>query len=429
MKYTLLLCFFLFSFFSSNTKAAAPAPSAGGHCILAPASNPSISGALTYINATWSQCPAWFARWFSVYASSYPHPIVAAFVPFNSPYGSASYIDPSYNSTPTPSCSSLSCSTDAGKSCKNASGAITVQKACNEVDKLPNGCTTDANGESTCPIDLNGDNFKLTLSAPSDPLNDPCVIVGSIGSDANHQINACLKPHNCGYVNGHYACYESEGTTTTPKDPNWKNNNNCFTLGDGSIKCIKGEEAVTTNESSHTTINNDGSSTITTTTVNNIMGSVPVVTTTQLNADGSVKSVQRKGKPKEQPKKSASGFGGCSAPPVCSGDPILCAIARTEHDRRCQVDNFKTPTDQQFTNKLNLVPNNQQNNSTPFSIDTLDLNGFGISRVCPAPKTVSVIKGITFQLDYSPLCSIANIIGYLIIIGASFVSLRILGSA
>lgn len=112
----------------------------------------------------------------------------------------------------------------------------------------------------------------------------------------------------------------------------------------------------------------------------------------------------------------------CSSPPSCTGDAIDCAILAASFQASCKADN---PTQEQVDAAMGGTTDEGTGNET--SLADLDDSGLGVSASCPAPRSVSVLSS-TMTLDLTPFCDLAEIFGNLLLITASFISLRILVS-
>ena len=125
------------------------------------------------------------------------------------------------------------------------------------------------------------------------------------------------------------------------------------------------------------------------------------------------------------PNKSAtSGGSACSAPPSCSGDVIACAQLAQQHALTCKGDDA---TQGIADSALGGHTTLDENNTT---LASFDYTGLGVDGTCPVPRSYSLGSTLgSFTIDVSPFCSLAVIIGNLIMLTASFVSLRILTSS
>jgi hypothetical protein len=112
----------------------------------------------------------------------------------------------------------------------------------------------------------------------------------------------------------------------------------------------------------------------------------------------------------------------CTVEPSCSGDAILCAIARQGWATACAR---AVLSPQQVKDALGFLT---LSDDIEVNVGELDTSGFGLSTECPAPRTIQVMSA-PFTIDMSPFCSLADIIGHLILITASFVSIRIIASS
>lgn len=201
-----------------------------------------------------------------------------------------------------------------------------------------------------------------------------------------------------------------------------------------------GETTVQNPDGSNTTINQDGTTTTTepdgTTTTTQPDGTTtttePDGTTTTTHPDGSTTTTDPQGNTTEEPPpdRSASVSCGESASVNCDGDPINCAILKVLAKQNC--DDADKPLSVEMPDKNTL---SRLAGSTPDlpeeSLDIagqIDTAGLGISGQCPAPHQYDLGIYGSFTIDLSPLCNLAEIIGVLVMITATFISIRILGA-
>jgi hypothetical protein len=116
---------------------------------------------------------------------------------------------------------------------------------------------------------------------------------------------------------------------------------------------------------------------------------------------------------------ASSGGASCNSPPQCAGDPIQCAAVLSNHNLLCQGD----PASQGMVDDALGDPVTETTSETTLA--NLDSTGLGISSQCPAPQ-VYTVNGFSMSIDLSPFCQLAQIFGYMLVITASFISLRIL---
>lgn len=127
--------------------------------------------------------------------------------------------------------------------------------------------------------------------------------------------------------------------------------------------------------------------------------------------------------PSEEDNGTFSGGTNCDTPPVCSGDVLQCAIISQQYLSRCDfindVDNVDTTLTSENTVVVDEIDVTEQ-------IDTITNNaGFLTNRTCPSLPPV-VVMGATIDWDMSGLCTLADILGFLIVAFAGLKSARII---
>lgn len=200
-------------------------------------------------------------------------------------------------------------------------------------------------------------------------------------------------------------------------------------------KVATAADGTRTESTTQTDVNSDGSVTETTTTKTyNSSGSLTgtAVTSQKSSLDGFCKS---------NPNANICGEGGtssggelCTNPPVCSGDPINCAIQFQTWKTRCEVEKQNTNiseaeawADEQLSTGDPASPfaDSEKTLVNVGVFDTTDMLG---NASCPAPKSFTVL-GRTYQIPFDVFCNIATIIGHILVIGASILSLRLVMGA
>lgn len=127
--------------------------------------------------------------------------------------------------------------------------------------------------------------------------------------------------------------------------------------------------------------------------------------------------------------KSAFGSSGCSSPPSCSGDPIQCTVLYQTWHNGCLLDtsnlSSSTVTGSDLTSALGTTSVSAAALVDLSSSTAFNTEGYGLSSSsCPAPVTTQVFLGSSFTIDFSPFCSLAQVVGGLVMITSSFISLR-----
>lgn len=123
-----------------------------------------------------------------------------------------------------------------------------------------------------------------------------------------------------------------------------------------------------------------------------------------------------------------NGGGDCATPPQSSGDAIQAAILRQTWETRCQVQKQNDAVDaaKQWAdgvlseNVISPLSGSQKQTVNFGMFDTTNILG---AASCPAPIAFAFL-GFTFQLGFDSFCWIAEILGHLIVIAASIVSMR-----
>jgi hypothetical protein len=126
---------------------------------------------------------------------------------------------------------------------------------------------------------------------------------------------------------------------------------------------------------------------------------------------------------------SGSSSDSCDTAPTCTGDPVQCTIVKQIWQSNClMLQPGEIPSE--LTNELTEVKDGQflegRNDETNFADGIqFDDSGYLGSGSCPATESVNLGFLGNFVVDYVPFCYAAETIGYLIMIMASFVSVRI----
>ena len=147
----------------------------------------------------------------------------------------------------------------------------------------------------------------------------------------------------------------------------------------------------------------------------------------------------------------------------CSGDPVNCAILKTQSSLECQPDvptfedikspNFSENTWEDFLDSLNsviehpsfkvfrdvlvdfllatLFSGDEPDSPPSETVDVstkLDTSGLGWGGSCPSPQSYSLGNLGSLTIDYQPFCKLAGITSFLVLFVASMISIRILFS-
>lgn len=126
---------------------------------------------------------------------------------------------------------------------------------------------------------------------------------------------------------------------------------------------------------------------------------------------------------------SASGVG-CAETLACDGDAVACAILRSQKEEKCTAEEAgdypgkKSDIDALFNGPQFEAPEGSEINlSGIFSTGTRFLPS-----VCPAPMPLSIASfGRTITITFAPLCTLAEVLSYLIVAMAGLFFVRYVG--
>lgn len=217
--------------------------------------------------------------------------------------------------------------------------------------------------------------------------------------------DSCAAGQSIGDVNGQTICVNADGSVEDTRPNTITNENTSTTYSEVT--------------------NPDGSKTQTKTTSKTKSDGTSSTSTTVTNIDPNGNVTDETTDTEEEEKESTYTDSGCDAPPVCKGDAIQCAIAHNTWNTDC----FFSTDASNITEDGLGIPVEDRTNEVGDTIDVsnvLDTTSF-LADTCPAPRTINVAYGSTMTLDYAPLCDIADIIGSVILISASIISIRIIG--
>lgn len=131
------------------------------------------------------------------------------------------------------------------------------------------------------------------------------------------------------------------------------------------------------------------------------------------------------------PDGTASGGVTCGAEPTCSGDPIQCNVLHQTWASRCATEQLRTDLVGDGSALPDLGPDGDPSSvvrSETVGVADLDSGGFGMDRQCPAPIELSVMD-VSWTIDTGPVCTVFDIAGILIMIGAYIQAARILSGS
>lgn len=131
--------------------------------------------------------------------------------------------------------------------------------------------------------------------------------------------------------------------------------------------------------------------------------------------------------------RQSSGGSDCKNAPTCQGDPINCAILFQGWKSRCALDGSDLSSSSVTGSDISTAMGTTAD-LTSATVDlslggasTFNTSGYGLSdSSCPAPVTTQIYGGSSMTIDLSPFCTLAQIVGGLVMITAYFISLRLL---
>lgn len=284
--------------------------------------------------------------------------------------------------------------------------------ACFNIPKIVNGVTT---AEYHCSSDYSSTGTSCTGGGDTQtqPLIETCA-AGQIAGDFNGSFQ-CVDNTTGQVVDTAPTVTETATSNTT---------SNTVDNGDGT----------TTTTTTTTTTNADGStSTTIKTETKNASGQVTssgTITDSQLkdsDGDGTADG-NGEGEGEGEDTESTFAASACGTAPACEGDAIQCAIATQQHEANCLITGDGSPITTEALLGAGEATTLQVDPSDQYDISgMLDTTSF-VAGTCPAPRTISV-NGQNMTIDYTELCNLADILGYLVMFTASIISLRIIGGA
>lgn len=221
--------------------------------------------------------------------------------------------------------------------------------------------------------------------------------------------DTCKAGDKYGTLNGQKICLQPNGELANTKPPTVtesQTDNTSVDNGDGT----------STNTSTETSTDGQGNTTTTTTTtiIDNSTGEPQSETVT------------------EETDKPDNKFAdnGCDAQPACTGDAVQCAIAQQQHELNCkfEVDEVEITAAALGVDGEEDSVASLEGDDSIFDISNLiDTTPF-LAGSCPSPQQVNLGSFGTHDISYAPLCSLAEILSYLVLASAGFLSIRIIGS-
>lgn len=127
-----------------------------------------------------------------------------------------------------------------------------------------------------------------------------------------------------------------------------------------------------------------------------------------------------------------SGGTDCSSPPVCTGDSVLCGIARTQWSTTCQVHkdlvgttsppSATAPTQGDVWGDGTNTGNARGDAANQGNYDT---TGFGFARDCPLTDLTVQVMGKSVAIPFSKGCMIGGWVRAILLAFAAFAAVRI----
>ncbi len=211
--------------------------------------------------------------------------------------------------------------------------------------------------------------------------------------------DAGCKNGQKGTIGGVSVCLPFSASTGVTQTETKDNGDGTKTDSKTEVKCENGKCQVTT---SSTTTNN---------TTNNTVNSSSVTTTVD-KADYCSKNKTAGVCKDEQGEEEGKGtFGGsCQGGFTCKGDAAMCAMAKEQHKRNCQMlEEDKDPAS--FINKAKNGTDGEsakamQENASEIKIPTqLNKTGYGWPRSCPANTRIELgFVNASFEIPFDKLC-------------------------
>lgn len=357
-------------------------------------------------------------------------------------YTIAGVLDKGGNAVAPPSFadSSLSCQV---KTISSSECTITVQGSisCNVIGKLTgkaNGAGINSIKDATCTAEKPCEQKTPEITTTQ----DPCIPLGdgSGGSSCTETKKTETQgSQNCGLVNGVYKCItrlpRSNGIST-------KTNVAKQALPDGSVQITTVKNATNTVCSDVNTCT-EKTSTTTTKTITSSSGTTKTEVSCKgtctpdgqgLESNPSAGTGSGNGNNSEEGSDgTASATDDCVTPPLCDGDPFLCAILKQQHIDTCKL--MAAPTDQELSEMQGRV--DAQYSAMQVNQDSMDskvnnlLNGFksastgtgGGGKCLPDIKFSVLGHSMTFA--FSKTCEALGFLRYAVLAAAYLFAARI----
>lgn len=131
---------------------------------------------------------------------------------------------------------------------------------------------------------------------------------------------------------------------------------------------------------------------------------------------------------------SSAGGLACNQPLTCEGDPVQCAILKTQKEQLCaDLDGADFEGHRGEIESLFSGPDYQREDDEEISVPSFvtGITRFFPANSCPADASISLSSfgGRTLKLSYEPICSFASALGPLIVIAATVFAALYVGRA
>lgn len=314
--------------------------------------------------------------------------------------------------------------------CNTAEGQPVSWLSATGTDGCVDGCTTG--GVTACfniPKIVNGVT-TAEYHCSSDYSSTGTACTGGGDTQTQPLIETCGAGQIAGEFNGSFQCVDNttgEVVDTAPTVTETATSNTTSNTVDN------GDGTTTTTSTTNTTNPNGSTSTTTTTETKDSNGDVissGTITDSELkDSDGDgIADGNGEGEGEGEDTESTYAASACGAAPACEGDAIQCAIATQQHEANCLITGDGSPITTEALLGAGEPTTLEVDPADEYDVDgMLDTSSF-VAGACPAPRTISV-NGQDMTIDYTELCNLADILGYLVMFTASIISLRIIGGA
>lgn len=182
------------------------------------------------------------------------------------------------------------------------------------------------------------------------------------------------------------------------------------------------------------TITQQGTSTtvVSTSIVNNVTTTTTTTTTTYVTTNGTNAGPTDSGQPTGQPGSSTtpgSGVSGgaCGTNYGCTGDAVQCAILLESQKSRCASEALTSTTTNPDTSTEPTAAGSGYVETKTVGGSDLDTSGLATGGTCPVIAPLNILGNVV-AIDTSKFCEWMQLGGILVMLAASLLSLKILGS-